>query len=375
MTRVLHVLAPAPSGGLESVVRMLAAAQRDRGVDARVLAVVEPGRERHPFLESLEALGTPCGRLDVPHRAYWREYRGLRDAFRAGTPDVVHTHGYRADVLAGLAARRTRTPVVSTAHGFIGGDRLGRLYEGLQLRSYRDGRRVVAVSGPLLEKLEATGVPHRRLHLIRNAWRGDARPLSRVEARAALGLGTSGAFIVGWVGRLGLEKGPDVMLAAMDEAESSGMQLSMIGGGDLAWLERLYPDAFAETSRVRWHGRVGDAGRLMPAFDALALTSRTEGTPIVVLEGMAAGVPIVAAAVGGVPDILRDEEEGLLVPPGDPGAVARALARLRADPPLGSRLAEAADRRLRLEFGADRWVDRHATVYEMAARDAEGRRS
>src|SRR6185503_10335621 len=149
--------------------------------------------------------------------------------------------------------------------------------------------------------LSESGVPPDRIRLMPNAWSGEA-PLPREVAREKLGLPQNG-WIIGWVGRLSGEKGPDVMLRAFRRLPPEA-QLSVVGDGPLR--TSLEGEARAENlgDRVRWHGSVPDAGRLMTAFDAVALSSRTEGTPMTVLEAMAAGVPVVATSVGGVPDLL-----------------------------------------------------------------------
>lgn len=366
VTGVIHVLAPAARGGIESVVTMLAAAQREGGVAARVAAVVEPPSDGHPFCAATREAGIPCDPVGVRGRAYGAEYRALIEIFRRHAGAVVHTHGYRSDVVGGLAARRTDAPLVSTAHGFIGGDRRGRMYERVQVWSYRTGREVVAVSSQIHERLRSRGVRESRLHLIRNAWRASGPTLSAACARAELGIDPAAAFVAGWVGRVSHEKGLDVAVEALARPEAREARLCVVGDGPRLDAERRRAASRGLEDRVRWHGPVERAARIMPAFDAFLLTSRTEGTPIVLFEAMAAGVPIVATAVGGVPDVLRDEREGLIVEPADPEAVAIALARLRDDPDLARRLSDAARRRLVEEFGSERWVEAYDRVYDRA---------
>ena len=109
-------------------------------------------------------------------------------------------------------------------------------------------------------------------------------------------------------------------------------------------------------------GQIADAARLIPAFDVLVLSSRTEGTPIVLFEAMAARVPVVATAVGGVPDVVG-EREALLVPPDRPDALARAIASVREDPGSARARAAAAATRLATEYAVGPWVERYAAVY------------
>lgn len=115
------------------------------------------------------------------------------------------------------------------------------------------------------------------------------------------------------------------------------------------------------------------AERLFRAFDALVLSSRTEGTPIVLFEAMAAGVPIVATRVGGVPDMLSPREAEL-VPSGDPAALAAAIRGIHRDPGAAAAKARVARERLCREFQAEPWIERYEAVYRAAlARAGEGR--
>jgi glycosyltransferase involved in cell wall biosynthesis len=199
--------------------------------------------------------------------------------------------------------------------------------------------------------------------MVRNGWLPGAPHFGRAEARSRLGLPPD-AFTVGWVGRVGSEKGPD--LAVRGLAGTTDLHLSICGeGGERPEIERLVHELGVE-ERVHWHGRVPEAGRLFKAFDVVLLSSRTEGTPIVVLEAMAAHVPIVATRVGGVPDMIRHEREALLAPPDDPLAIAAALTSVRADPEGARRRVSNAAVRLEEKFGSGPWVRGYERVYERA---------
>lgn len=362
--KVVHALAPARVGGLESVVTALSGGMAGRGHAVNVMAVLDPDAGEHEFVSGMERRGVALHPIEVPRRAYHREYFGLRDLlFRLG-PDVVHTHGYRADVVASAAARGVGLPLVSTVHGFIGGGWKNRFYEWLQLRSLRRHEAVVAVSEPIRRKLLRSGLADRRIHLLRNAWSPDRPLLDRREARARLGL-PQDSFVAGWVGRLSREKGADVFLEAMSRVADRGGEVtaSLIGEGGRASSLRARTDRLGLGDRVRFHGRIPAAARLYRAFDVFVLSSRSEGTPISLLEAMDAEVPIVATRVGGVPDVVRDREEALLVPPEDPAAVAEAVLRVRRRPEDARRRARAAARRLAEEFALEPWLEAMEQIY------------
>jgi len=298
----------------------------------------------------------------MPPRSYVPEHREAKALCQQVAPDIVHTHGYRADVVDAPGARRAGFPTVTTVHGFTGGDLKNRLYQTLQVRGFRKFDAVVAVSLPLAEHLALHGVPRNRLHTIVNAWRPGRPPLGRSEARVALAVPADG-FRVGFVGRLSREKGADILVAAGGRLLGQGVSVSVIGDGR----ERLALEAAAVGlglgDLVRWHGVVPDAGRLMRAFDVLVMPSRTEGTPIALFEAMAAGVPVIAARVGGVPDVVGDAEV-ILVPAEQPDALADAILAAREDPDAATRRAEAARRRLADRFGEGPWLDAYERLYE-----------
>lgn len=366
--RLIHIFAPAQAGGLESVVQMLALGQHDRGAKVAVVAVLDGDSPEPPSVVALRTGGVTLFIQRSRHRGYRTEWLAHRRYVESWRAEVVHTHGYRADVLAGHAvAGRARR--LTTVHGFTGGDWKNRVYEWLQIRTYRGFDAVVAVSRSVRERLVLQGVPSRLIQTISNAWAPPGTQLSRSEARAALGLPADGV-VVGWVGRLSPEKGADLFLAAAARISNPAVRLSIVGDGP----ERSRLESQARLlglgDRISWHGLVAGAGRLMPAFDLFVLSSRTEGTPIALFEAMAAQVPAVATAVGGVPDVLRSDS-GWLVPPESPAELARNIEEaLSNKPEAGRRSVRAADY-LRTEFMAAPWIDRYLDLSRQLARGSD----
>ena len=357
----MHVVAPGPVGGLERVVEALATGTAQAGHEVAVAAVVDQLTSGPGWLDRLALAGVRVARLPLPPRAYLQERRELAQLIAALAPAVVHTHGYRPDVQAGRVARRLGCATVATVHGFTGGGRKNRLYEWLQLRALREHDAVVAVAQSVVDRLTAAGVPPERIHLILNAAPPDRSPMSRADARRQLALPES-EFVLGWVGRLSQEKGADLAIAALARLGPGPPTLAVLGEGrERSALERMAAD-LGVGDRIRWCGTIPDAGRVFAAFDCYVLSSRTEGTPIVLFEAMAAAVPIVATAVGGVPDVLSDREAVLVATP-DAGALAAAIRTVRSDPAAAQARALAARRRLAEERGIEPWVARYETVY------------
>lgn len=360
---VVHIAAPAPAGvgGLESVLLGLTLGLRRRGTNVSVAPVVTSNPDRHPVIRTLRQEGVPVHPIVVPRRGYLQERREVRRLLDMSRPDIVHTHGYRTDLLDSGIARRMGIPTVTTIHGSSRMSWRTAVYEAIQFRLLRRFQAVVAVSRPLVADLRRARVPPDRIRLVPNAWDGRSRPWSRVDARNALGL-PADAFVVGWVGRLIPVKGCDVFLRALTRLSDLPIHASIIGGGpEQERLQGLVADE-AVGERVHFHGSREGAANLFRAFDVWVLSSRSEGTPMVLFEAMAAGVPIVATDVGGVGDVVSDAE-ACLVPPEDPGALAACLRDIHAGRLHSSEQVRAARARLVEHFGTEQWIERHVEVY------------
>jgi glycosyltransferase involved in cell wall biosynthesis len=357
---ILHVVAPAQVGGLERVVQTLATGQRAAGHEVHVAVVCEAPDADDGFVAPLRESGVTVHQVCVRRRDYRRERAEITRLCQRLRPSVVHTHGYRPDVLDADAARRCGVPAVSTVHGFTGGGLRNRLYERVQRAALKRLDAVIAVSRPLGVELQRSGVPLESLHVVPNAFRDADPPLERSDARMALNLPLDG-LVAGWVGRISPEKGLDVLIEAMEQLPGLPLTLAVIGDGPHRPGLELRAER-AGLRDIRWYGVVPDAGRLFRAFDVFVLSSRTEGTPMVLFEAMAAKVPIIATRVGGVPDILSGAEAAL-VPAEDPVALAGEIRTVCARPATATMRARAARRRLLREFRVQPWVARHDSIY------------
>jgi glycosyltransferase involved in cell wall biosynthesis len=360
--RIVHLAAPGPFGGLETVVQQLAIGLHRRGHAVRVLCPFDERADAasHPLIRHLASAGVDAVPLQLPRRAYLRERSEIARNLQAFEAEVLHTHGYHGDVVGALAARDVSVPRVATAHGFTEGSWKNRLYEFLQRRSYRSAAAVLAVSAPLAERLARDPALAPAVQHLSNAWIPQADRPDRTAAREALGLAPD-AVVAGWVGRMSREKAPDVAIAALRDPSAAHVTLCMVGDGSLR-SELQARGAAGEGAEIVWTGAMTAAGRLFAAFDVLVLSSHTEGTPMVLFEAMEARVPIVATRVGGVPDVLG-RGEAVLVSPGDPDALREAVLGVLADPAAAEQMADRAARRLETAFGADAWLSAHEDIY------------
>jgi glycosyltransferase involved in cell wall biosynthesis len=318
-------------------------------------------RESGVFSRRLRDAGVKVWEIAAGLRGYASELRFVAEVLRETRADVLHTHVYRADTIGYLAARRVGIPVVATVHGFTGGDWKNQAYQWIDRQLLRRMDAVSAVSPALLEELRRIGARSDSLRHIPNAVPASGIA-TRDEARHELGIPRDGV-VVGWVGRMSAEKAPLRFVEAIVRT-SRPVHGAIIGDGPL--LAEVRAAAKASQGRVSVLGPREGAGRLLAAFDALALTSDSEGTPMVLLEAMRAEVPIVSFAVGGVPALLGDA--GTLVPPGDVAALASAFGDVLTDPEGTRARAARARHRVDSAFGESEWVRAHTELYRLAMR-------
>ena len=357
---ILHVVAPAAFGGLESVLRALASGHTNLGHAIRVAVVLSPGGEPRAFAEALASDGVATSLIRVRDRDYRGERAAIRALCQRHKPHVVHTHGFRPDVVDGSVARAEHISVVSTCHGFIDSSWRARIYQWLQRRTLRHFDAVIAVSEPILRRVQAAGVERAKTHLIPNLFAPAGGGMSREQARRRLDL--PDVPVIGWVGRLSREKGPDFALEAFARLGRSNVRLAIIGGGPDEALLRRRAELLGVGDRVLWRGVVPDAGQFYAAFDAFFLSSRSEGTPIALLEAMASKIPVVATRVGGIPDMV-DASSARLVDSEDVDGMARALAEVLDEPSVASARAERARARLDERFSLAAWLSRYESIY------------
>jgi glycosyltransferase involved in cell wall biosynthesis len=324
---VLHLTASRFFGGPERQMLELARemAPRHRSV---FVSFSETGC-CHDFLNRARSSGFEALALRHDTPRLLRALRELADVLDDVRPDVILCHGYKSNLLGRRAARAVGVPAVAVSRGWTGETLRVQLYEAIDRRTLRRMDRVVCVSQAQADKVRGTGVPDDRVVVIPNAIRASrfAEPDPTNRAEMCAWFPSAKEQIVGAAGRLSPEKGFEVLVDAAATVcrkyPATGFVLFGEGARREA-LVRQIADRELQDSFVL-AGFRSDLDRFLPLFDWLAVPSYTEGLPNIVLEAFAAGVPVVASAVGGIPELIDDGKSGYLVPPKDSNALAGRL--------------------------------------------------
>jgi glycosyltransferase involved in cell wall biosynthesis len=324
---IVHLTASTFHGGPER--QMLGLAHHlPESYQSVFLSFAEGGRCRH-FLSTARHHGFEAVALHYDTPRWWsavREIAGYLDRFGA---DVLCCHGYKANILGRLAARRQKIPAVAVSRGWTGESFKVRLYERLDRLHLRWMDRVICVSQAQANRVRRAGVRSDNVRVVYNAIDPTRfhEPDARYRSKLMRYFRQPRTHIVGAAGRLSPEKGFDVFASAAERVLSEQPTVGFVLFGDGPERARLQKqiNAAGMAQSFILAGFRSDLDRFVPHFDLLVLPSYTEGMPNVVLEAFGAGVPVVGTAVGGTPEIIEDGVSGYLVPPGDPDTMAERI--------------------------------------------------
>jgi glycosyltransferase involved in cell wall biosynthesis len=318
-------------GGIERHVEVLTRGLIDRGYATKVVLLADHGP--HLFLERLRY-------LDIPVQVLPGGFQKLYSALRAYRPSRLHTHGYKAGIFGRIAAMALRVPVVSSFHAGERGAFPVSLYQWI------DEWTGTLVPRIAVSRAVAAALPGQPI-LIENF-------LSIPDKSVALARSRTIAF----VGRLSHEKGPD-LFCQIASARQNIAQWHIYGDGPMrASLELEYGHC------VKFHGMVSTLEAVWPSIGLLLMPSRAEGLPMAALEAMASGVPVIASAVGGLPDLITQGVTGWLVDAGSTSGFMNAV-----DTAIGlsdasyQAVSDACRCRIERDYNAEQGIDRILALY------------
>lgn len=375
--RVAYIATSIQYGGAERVCQTFLKLVDRSKFEINPVLLVRPWEEQNILVDELQKERYFVQRVPVARsprsegRDYFRIYRCYKHIFaiiKTGNYNLIHTNGYFADLVGIPIAKLLKISSISMCHGYItDGLKLG-IYNALDRMIIRFADRVIAVSESIKKNLVKNGVNKSKITVIQNAVElkneGELYRKKREVIRKQINL-KENDITVGYIGRISKEKGVNYLIEACSMLMNKGIIEKVIIIGDGICKEELENLARQKGigDRVYFVGFQKDIGNWLPAIDIFVLPSLTEGTPLSLLEAMSYGIPIVASAVGGVPQVVQTGKNGILVNPGRSDEIADAVCTLSNNEALRNSLGEEGKRAIEMNYNAQQWVMRIEDEY------------
>ncbi|HEY4675817.1 MAG TPA: glycosyltransferase family 4 protein [Candidatus Angelobacter sp.] len=352
--KVLQLISSGGYYGAENMLLNLCASQQKAGCQNSLVLFYNVHAPNVEFYERARRRGLSVRMVHCQGRADLSAVRQIEEYIEEDGIDLLHTHGYKADLYGYIAARRSRKPIVATCHNWVGGTAALGIYNHLDRMALKRFHALAAVSDSVAQRLLDSGVSAKKIRTIANGI--DVQNFERAHPLPALDF--DGNKVIGMVARLDLQKGFEYLLRAARDlcVAFPALKIVMVGdGSDRQAIEEMI-QRFGLLSNVILAGQHSDMPGIYAAMDIFVLPSLNEGLPMTILEAMAASRPVIATRVGAIPSVIKDGETGLLVEPGDTQSLRSAVARLLSQPDLCRRIGAAGHN----------WVSRNYTSEAMA---------
>ncbi len=369
--RVLHLITASNrvSGGEKSIFYMLEKMPTDK-VDFRILFIIDGrgGTDKYIAAQEADKRGLPFATCVSNRRIDFKLLWSIRKAIKESQADIVHCHGYKADVYGCLAAWGTGAKTVSTLHGWLGSSMKMNAYEKLDWFLYRFFvDKVITVSKAYQEKLIETGVPSEKIVTVPNAINLNhflSPKQSQKDFRKEWNIRESHK-VVGIIGRLAREKAQDVFITSCAKVAKRFMNVTFVIVGEGYRLRELKEmvSALGLEKTILFAGYQKDIASVYRALDVVVLTSVTEGLPVSLLEAGSMCKPVVATDVGGVSEVVIDERTGFVVPVNDTDAIAEKVLRILSDDALAEAFGRNGQRFVQDHFSPKAASDKIIRLY------------
>ncbi|WP_422925475.1 glycosyltransferase [Singulisphaera sp. PoT] len=367
--KVTHVVLSLECGGLERIVLDLARTGPKLGQEVSVICMERRGK----LADQVEEAGATVLCLDKPPGRDPEMVGKVREALRQLKPNVVHTHQIGPLLYAGPAAQAENVPLVVHTEHINQLAKHRSLSRRLRLRilwwlAGRRSARFFCVSDDIAAAVHTHGfLPKRKIHVVLNGidtaqFRRKSREANPV--RSELGI-PPGAPLLGTVGRLNEVKCQDLLVRSFQRIlkDVPEAHLLLVGDGPM-WAElHELADRLEISDRVHFAGYQAEPERFLKAMDVFVLPSRAEGLPLAILEAWAVGLPVIATRVGGIPRLLDEGRDGILIDPNDEQALTSSLLAVLSDPEHARKLGEAGRRRAEADFDTCRMATDYQTHY------------
>ncbi len=349
LTLIESATVTGPSRNVIDYGRMMSRTNGDLPAVEVTIVTYQRGPEPSALAQAAQQAGVAVATVTERRRWDPQVFPQLRQVIAEANPDILETRNVKSHFLVRMLKLERQYPWVAWNHGYTKTSALDRMYTQLDRWSLRKAYRVVTVCQPFADRIVGLGIPRDRITILHNAVKAFVAPPASEVERARREFGIGGEAVILSVGRLSLEKGhADLLRAAAILAGMNGVppfRIVIVGDGpERETLNKLAAELGVE-QRVSFAGFQRDTKPYYAMANVVAVPSHSEGSPNVVLEAMAAGLPIAACRVGGVPEILQEGVTGLMVESHRPEQMAQVLLRLLADADLRDRLGIAAKAR------------------------------
>lgn len=368
---VMHLIAAMDIAGAEKVVLNLVGHSKkssgENKYEHRVTSFVRMSDGRgSDFLRQADSAGVMTDR--IPIYAGWDigDVVKLRRIIKQRSVSILHTHGYKADIVGVISAKLSGLPIVATAHGFSAGkDKLSR-NENIGRWFLKGANRVIAVSENVKKTLIDSGINERKIALLPNAISFEyfAKPPAH-DFRRDWNI-ASDRLVIGTAGRLAAEKAQaNLIRAVLLIPEALRSRITVVIAGEGPEQERLLATALEMrlADRVKLIGFVRDVRSFYHALDLFCLPSLTEGHPLTIMEAAACGVPVVASRVGAIGQLISDGVDGYTTEPGNIRQLAKTIEAALSQPDRGRKMGQILRDKLRLDYDIGPWATRVNEIY------------
>jgi glycosyltransferase involved in cell wall biosynthesis len=362
--RVLQLGSPTGLYGAERWILALIKHLDPEKVESRVAVIKDDPSLETPLCREAERLGFSSYCIEAYGKVNFSAARQLRDLIRREDIDILHSHGYKTDLIGLLATRATKCKIISTPHGWSKqADFKLMCYEMLDRCAFPFFDAVVPLSDDLFKSLRAIPWLNGKLSLIRNGV--DTSEIDSVKevAKELMQFRNEGNFIIGYIGQLISRKGIDILLDAVSRLSFENWRLAIIGEGESRRSLESRAKELKISDKVCFFGFREDRIAFLRGLDLFALPSRLEGIPRCLMEAMAAGVPVIASDIPGCRDLVTHGRTGLLFPVNDNHILADRIETICSDKALRNSLALRGREFINSRFSAVRMTGEYTQLY------------
>ncbi len=365
---VMHLIAAMNIAGAEKVILNLLSQKNTGPYDLRVTSFIRAtdgsGTE---FLEVAQSTGAVTDKILMYKRWDWGDVKALIHIIKKHDVKIIHSHGYKSDIIGAIASLKTGVPMIVTAHGFIGTDLKLAIYEKIGCLFLHFAKKVICVSKNVENTVRKAGLRSKKILLIPNAVDFDYFSVTaEIDLRSEWNV-INGKLLIGCAGRLSAEKAQNNLIKAfalLPERLKDKSQLVLAGDGPKKDELLALVEKYQLEKKVIFTGFISDMRSFYKAIDIFCLPSLTEGLPLTILEAVASLKPIIASDVGSIGELIKDSYDGFLVPPGDIDELSKALERLLESDELRKAFALKLYDKLRKTYDIKGWADKIFNVYK-----------